>query len=49
MQKETEETATEAVGQPMSVNDNDTKKSLGLRLLFKMAKNAPKSCQYSPV
>lgn len=40
MQKETEEIATEAVGQLMSVNDDDARKNLGLRLLFKMAKKA---------
>lgn len=43
MGKETEECTTEAVGQCMSVNDDDAEKNLGLRLLFKMSKKAQKT------
>lgn len=50
MRKETEAITTKAVGQHMSVNDDDAEKNLGLRVLFKMAKKKPqKPCQYSPV
>lgn len=42
MRKETGEITSEAVGECMSVNDDDAKKNLGLRLLFKMGKKSPK-------
>lgn len=50
MWKETEEVTTEAVGQPMAVNDHNAKRNLCLTLLSKMAKKVPQNpCQYSPV